>query len=42
LICQAGGRSARALHQALSIGRKDVRHYPGGMSGWRGRGGPVA
>jgi rhodanese-related sulfurtransferase len=42
LICQAGGRSARALHQALSTGRKDIRHYPGGMSGWRARGGPVA
>jgi rhodanese-related sulfurtransferase len=42
LICQAGGRSAKALHQALSTGRKDVRHYPGGMSGWRARGGPVA
>jgi rhodanese-related sulfurtransferase len=42
LICQAGGRSAKALHQALSTGRQDVRHYPGGMSGWRARGGPVA
>ena len=42
LICQAGGRSARALRHALSAGRQDVRHYPGGMSGWRARGGPVA
>lgn len=42
LICQAGSRSARALRHALSAGRQDVRHYPGGMSGWRARGGPVA
>ena len=42
LICQAGGRSARALRHAMSAGRQDVRHYPGGMSGWRARGGPVA
>jgi rhodanese-related sulfurtransferase len=41
LICQAGGRSARALRHALSAGRQDVRHYPAGMSGWRARGGPV-
>ena len=41
LICQAGGRSGRALRQALDAGRQDVRHYPGGMSGWRDRGGPV-
>jgi rhodanese-related sulfurtransferase len=42
LICQAGGRSAKALRHALSAGRQDVRHYPGGMSGWRARGGSVA
>jgi rhodanese-related sulfurtransferase len=41
LICQAGGRSARALRSALDAGRMDVRHYPGGMSGWQARGGPV-
>ena len=41
LICQAGGRSARALRRALDAGRNDVRHYPGGMSGWRAHGGPV-
>ena len=41
LICQAGGRSARALRRAIEAGRKDVRHYSGGMSGWRARGGPV-
>ena len=42
LICQAGSRSARALRHALSGGRQDIRHYPGGMSGWRARGGMVA
>ncbi len=42
LICQAGGRSATALRRMLASGRQDVRHYPGGMSGWRSRGGPVA
>ncbi len=41
LICQAGARSARALNQALAAGRKDVRHYAGGMNGWRARGGAV-
>lgn len=41
LICQAGGRSATALRRALAAGRGDVRHYAGGMSGWRSRGGPV-
>ncbi len=42
LICQAGGRSATALRRALAAGRQDIRHYAGGMSGWRARGGPVA
>jgi rhodanese-related sulfurtransferase len=42
LICQAGGRSANALRRALAAGRQDARHYPGGMSGWRARGGAVA
>ena len=42
LICQAGGRSATALRRALAAGREDVRHYAGGMSGWRAHGGPVA
>jgi len=42
LICQAGGRSAKALRRAIDAGRKDVRHYPGGMSGWRAHGGAVA
>jgi rhodanese-related sulfurtransferase len=35
LICQAGARSAAALQRALAVGRQDVRHYPGGMAGWR-------
>ncbi|HET7888557.1 MAG TPA: rhodanese-like domain-containing protein [Bradyrhizobium sp.] len=42
LICQAGGRSAKALRRALSAGRRDARHYAGGMSRWRAFGGPVA
>ena len=42
LICQAGGRSAKALRHALAAGRQDVRHYPGGMRGWRMRGGAVS
>lgn len=41
LICQAGGRSATALRQTHGAGRGDARHYPGGMGGWRRRGGPV-
>ncbi|HEY0331685.1 MAG TPA: rhodanese-like domain-containing protein [Rhodopseudomonas sp.] len=41
-ICQAGGRSATALRRARAAGRLDVRHYPGGMSGWRSRNGSVA
>ncbi|MBI5013048.1 MAG: rhodanese-like domain-containing protein [Methylocystis sp.] len=41
LICQAGGRSAKALAQAQSVGRKDVCHYAPGTGGWRARGGAV-
>lgn len=41
LICQAGARSARALDKALAAGAAEVRHYPGGMSGWRASGGEV-
>ncbi|HEY8163263.1 MAG: rhodanese-like domain-containing protein [Methylocystis sp.] len=41
LICQAGGRSAKALAQAIQAGRKDVRHYAPGTGGWRARGGAV-
>jgi rhodanese-related sulfurtransferase len=39
LICQAGGRSRKALDQAHAAGRKDVKHYAGGMSKWRNEGG---
>lgn len=42
LVCQAGGRSARALQAALAHGCKDVVHYAPGTGGWRARGGPVA
>jgi rhodanese-related sulfurtransferase len=42
LICQAGGRSACALRRAIAAGLQDVRHYPGGMSGWQSRNGTVA
>jgi rhodanese-related sulfurtransferase len=41
IICQAGGRSAKALAQAVQAGRKDVRHYAPGTGGWRARGGAV-
>jgi len=42
IICQAGGRSAKALAQAMQAGRTDVRHYAPGTGGWRARGGAVA
>lgn len=42
LICQAGGRSAKALRQALDAGCKDICHYAPGTGGWRARGGSVA
>jgi rhodanese-related sulfurtransferase len=42
IICQAGGRSAKALTQAIQAGRKDVRHYAPGTGGWRARGGAVS
>src|SRR5271156_1589347 len=35
LTCQAGGRSRNALNKARAIGRDDIRHYAGGMTGWR-------
>jgi rhodanese-related sulfurtransferase len=41
LICQVGGRSRNALIKARAIGREDVRHFPGGMNGWRSHKGPV-
>lgn len=41
LICQAGGRSAKALQNALSTGRTDIAHYAGGTGGWKARGGKI-
>jgi rhodanese-related sulfurtransferase len=41
LVCQAGGRSLRALRIALAAGVSEVGHYPGGFAGWRGAGGEV-
>ena len=41
LICQAGARSKNALNRARAAGRDDVRHYAGGMNGWRIQGGDV-
>jgi rhodanese-related sulfurtransferase len=41
LVCQAGARSRNALSKARAIGREDVRHFPGGMNGWRSHNGPV-
>ncbi len=41
LICQAGGRSRNALNRTRANGVADVRHYAGGMNGWRMRGGDV-
>ncbi|HKN31044.1 MAG TPA: rhodanese-like domain-containing protein [Roseiarcus sp.] len=42
LICQTGRRSRNALNQARAIGRDDVNHYAGGMTGWRSRNGALA
>jgi rhodanese-related sulfurtransferase len=41
LVCLAGGRSAKALRQALEAGCKDLRHYAPGTGGWRNRGGAL-
>lgn len=41
LICQAGGRSARALEACKSAGLTDVRHYKPGTGGWLASGGAV-
>ena len=42
LVCLAGGRSAKAVRQALDADCKDVRHYAPGTGGWRSRGGGLA
>jgi len=39
LVCQAGGRSAKALQRAREAGLSAVCHYPPGTNGWRARGG---
>jgi rhodanese-related sulfurtransferase len=39
LICGSGKRSATALSRARDAGLTDVRHYPGGVMGWRREGG---
>ena len=41
LVCQAGGRSARALQQALGAGVKEICHHAPGTGGWKSRGGSV-
>jgi rhodanese-related sulfurtransferase len=41
LVCQAGGRSAKALQTAVAAGVQDIRHYKPGTGGWRARGEPV-
>ncbi len=41
LVCQSGGRSAKALQRALAAGVQHVRHYAPGTGGWRARGEPV-
>lgn len=41
IVCLAGGRSAKALRQALDAGHKDVRHYAPGTGGWVKSGGAL-
>jgi rhodanese-related sulfurtransferase len=41
LVCQAGGRSAKALKAAQDAGFSDIRHYAPGTGGWRSRGGAL-
>jgi len=38
LVCQAGGRSAKALAATHASGRKDAVHYAPGTGGWIMRG----
>ena len=42
LICHSGARSLHALGKALATGHEDVRHYAGGVAGWRSRGGELS
>jgi rhodanese-related sulfurtransferase len=41
LVCQAGGRSSKALQKALEAGHRNIRHYPPGTSGWKAHGGNI-
>lgn len=41
IVCLAGGRSAKALRQALDAGHTDVRHYAPGTGGWVKSGGAL-
>jgi rhodanese-related sulfurtransferase len=41
LVCQVGGRSAKALQQARAAGVGNISHYAPGTGGWRARGGVV-
>ena len=41
LVCQAGGRSAKALALLKQAHHPDARHYPPGTGGWRARGGAI-
>ena len=41
LICGSGKRSASALARARAAGLTAVRHYPGGVIGWRREGGQL-
>lgn len=42
LICGSGKRSASAVSRAREAGLIAVRHYPGGVSGWRREGGQLS
>jgi rhodanese-related sulfurtransferase len=42
LICGSGKRSASALSRARAAGLTAVRHYPGGVMGWRREGGQLS
>jgi len=41
LICQAEGRSAKALGAARAAGLENIRHYAGGTAGWKRMGGAI-
>jgi rhodanese-related sulfurtransferase len=41
LICQAGGRSAKALDACHAAGMTNARHYKPGTGGWIASGGKV-